>query len=61
MNAGGNLVLHVNKGGLCVMDVTAANAGQTFTSEQLINIDALTLLVIRDLKNPTVLDMLKSE
>jgi hypothetical protein len=59
VNAGGNLVVRVNKAGICVMDAGLLNAGDTFSPEALMNIGALTRPILRDMRKPDVLDMLK--
>lgn len=59
VNAGGNLVIRVNKAGICVQDVTVANAKRERTATELMNIGSLTKPVIRDLDKATLNDLLR--
>ena len=59
-NAGGNLMIRVNKGGVCVADVSIVNADARLTDTQLVTIGALTRPVIRDLLKPDILDLLRA-
>ncbi len=59
VNAGGALVIRVNKAGICVQDVTLANATHERSGSALMTIGALTVPVIRDLDKATVNDLLR--
>ena len=59
VNAGGNLIIRVNKAGICVQDVTLANATRSHTGEALMAIGALTRPVIRDLDKAPLNDLLR--
>jgi hypothetical protein len=49
VNAGGNLVVRVNKSGICVADIGIANATAKFTDGELMDIGTLVRPVLRDL------------
>lgn len=61
VNDGGNLVVRVNKAGVCVADVGLLHAGDEMTPTELMNIGALTVPVMRDLRRPELVDLLRQE
>lgn len=61
VNAGGNLVIRVNKDGICVADVGVKNATKTYPPNKLMEIGALTRPVLRDLDRSNVVDLLTEE
>lgn len=58
VNAAGNLVIRVNKAGVCVADVGIANATAEFSAVELMNIGTLMRPVLRDLKRANVVELL---
>jgi len=57
VNAFGNLVVRINKSGICVADIGVANAAAEFTDTELTNIGTLMRPVLRDLKRPDVVEL----
>jgi hypothetical protein len=47
VNAAGNLVIRVNKAGVCVADVCIVNATAEFSPDELMNIGTLMRPVLR--------------
>jgi hypothetical protein len=58
VNGMGNLVIRVNKLGVCIADVGLRNVTDELSYIQLSNIGALTRPVLRDLRQPHIVDIL---
>jgi len=61
VNAGGTLVVRINKDGICVADIGLQHATDAFTPNELMEIGALTRPVLRDLRKARLNDLLADE
>jgi hypothetical protein len=54
VNAGGNLVIRVNKSGVCIADVGIQHATDDIPQDELMQRGALMKPVLRDLRRATI-------